>query len=301
VTVDGRDAAAGWLSAGRFAGMTDGARARANERLARIANHVLWAGQIKAGDHVVDVGAGTGLLTHMALSLVGPDGLVTAVDQSAQALTQIEVQAGGGQLRRAVADVAAMPLESACADVAVARSVLIYLEDLPAALVEIGRVLRPGGRLSVFEPVNSGRRHDALLRGLSGAELTAIAKASGDATPAARTMTRFSEQALRLAAVAAGFGRFTVTTSQVRQVMVGRDAVDGQLTRSPHPGAPSPLETIEKALGAELAGRYAAAWRTAVDVQGTITYMTPTIYFSAVAHQQPAAGGPARAYGPVAS
>ena len=294
MTTDSRDAVAGWLSSGRFTGLTDAEQGRANERLARIANHVLWGAQVKAGQHVVDVGAGTGLVTQLALGMVGPAGSVTAIDLSADALTRIEVQAGGGGLRRAVADVAAMPVDTGTVDVVVARSVLIYLEDLSAALKEMGRVLRPGGRLSVFEPVNSGRRHSALLRGLSGVELAAIQKASEEATPAAAAMSRFSERALRSAAVAAGFGGFTVTTSQVRQVLTSRAGVDGHLTRSPHPGAPTPLETVERALGRDVATRYAAAWRRAVDIQGTITFFTPTIFFTAVADWNSWSGGRGR-------
>src|SRR5262249_2761235 len=41
------------------------------------------------------------------------------------------------------------------ADVVTTRSTLIYLEDKPRMLRELFRVLRTGGRLSMFEPINS--------------------------------------------------------------------------------------------------------------------------------------------------
>jgi arsenite methyltransferase len=42
----------------------------------------------------------------------------------------------------------------ASADVVTTRSVLIYVRDKAAALREFYRVLRPGGRVSLFEPIN---------------------------------------------------------------------------------------------------------------------------------------------------
>jgi len=287
VTTSQRDAAAGWLSAGRFAGLTSGGRAEASERLARIADEVLIGARLSTGARVVDVGAGTGLLTERALALVGSGGVVTAVDQSAGALAQIRAPDGGGVLHRVVADVTAMPLDDGVADAAVARSVLIYVDDLVAVLAEIGRVLRPGGRFSVFEPVNSRRVHDAWLPGLSDTELAAIGQALAAATASAATMTRFSETALREAADTAGFGVITVHRAAVHQTLTGREAVTAHLDRSSYPGAPPALAVVADALGADLAARYAAAWRHAADTQGTITYTTPTVFLTAVAPDRP--------------
>ena len=39
-------------------------------------------------------------------------------------------------------------------DVVTTRSVLIYVKDKAAALREFYRVLKPGGRVSLFEPIN---------------------------------------------------------------------------------------------------------------------------------------------------
>jgi len=283
VTTPGREAAAGWLGAGRFAGLTPDGRQEVSARLASIADRVVAVARVGPDDRVVDVGAGTGLLTERALPLVGRGGLVAAVDQSTGALAQIRAPKVGGALCRVVGDVAALPLETCSMDVALARSVLIYLDDLPGAVAEIGRVLRPGGRLSVFEPVNSGRVHDARLHGLAADELAAIGRALAAATSSAGAMIRFSEAALRAAAETAGFRDVTVAHDAARQTLTGRDAVSAHLSRSSYPGAPSPLAVITDTLGADLAARYAEAWREAVDAQGTITYTTPTIFATAVA------------------
>jgi arsenite methyltransferase len=49
-------------------------------------------------------------------------------------------------------DLWVVPAESV--DVVTTRSVLIYVEDKARAFAECFRVLRPGGRVSLFEPVN---------------------------------------------------------------------------------------------------------------------------------------------------
>ena len=48
-----------------------------------------------------------------------------------------------------------LPLPDASVDVVTIRSVLIYLMDKQPAFAEFHRVLRPGGRLSIFEPINA--------------------------------------------------------------------------------------------------------------------------------------------------
>lgn len=56
------------------------------------------------------------------------------------------------------ADAAAMPFEDGAADLAIAFMTLMDMDDMPAAVREIGRVLEPGGRFvgAVVHPINSG-------------------------------------------------------------------------------------------------------------------------------------------------
>ncbi|MBX6390920.1 MAG: methyltransferase domain-containing protein [Frankia sp.] len=255
-------------------------RRAAEQRLHHIRDRVLAGARISPGDHVVDVGAGTGLLTLAALARVGPRGQVNAVDRARPALREIRPALGGGRLCAVVADAANLPLPDASADAVVTRSVLIYLDNLPGALREAARILHPGGRLSVFEPVNARRVHDADLPGITLPELRALQTAANQATPAARTMTAFNEHTLISHAAHAGFHIDPIDLDTVTTTLDDRAAVDAHLNRRPHPGAPTPLETAATALGVDFARRYRHAWHQAVD-QRPITYTTPVLYLTA--------------------
>ncbi|WP_300033563.1 methyltransferase domain-containing protein [uncultured Roseobacter sp.] len=106
------------------------------------------------GDTVVDIGCGNGLLSEEIARAVGQTGHVTGVDPSAdmRALAQARCSDYPSvQIREGLAD--ALPLKDGQADKAVAVQVLEYLPDIPAAVREVHRVLRPGGR---FVAVDTG-------------------------------------------------------------------------------------------------------------------------------------------------
>jgi len=140
--------------------MNDEEVRQALDQLGRIRDTVLANARLAPGDRVVDVGAGTGLLTLGALEHVGEDGTVYAVDPSVAALEELRSQVTRGGVYYLIGDAAVLPLPDGSADAAVTRSVLIYVDDLWDAAAELARVLRAGGRLSVFEPLN---RHSTYI------------------------------------------------------------------------------------------------------------------------------------------
>ena len=120
---------------------------------------VLDKARLQPGDTVLDVGAGDGLIAFGALERLGPSGRVIFSDISQDLLDYCRAAAEAEGLQDrcrfllAPADsLAGIP--SASVDVVATRSVLIYVKDKAAALREFFRVLRPEGRISVFEPVN---------------------------------------------------------------------------------------------------------------------------------------------------
>ena len=116
---------------------------------------VLENAALRPGDTVVDVGAGTGLLTLAAAEHVAPDGDVLAVDVSADALEELRRLAASPNIAYLIGSADVLPLVNASADVVLTRSVLIYVDDKAEAAREFFRILRSGGRVSLFEPINS--------------------------------------------------------------------------------------------------------------------------------------------------
>ena len=101
------------------------------------------------GEHVVDIGAGPGFLAAEMAAAVGPSGRVYAVEPSAS--MQAIARSRGAPLEISGGSAEALPLPDASVDVAVATQVLEYVPDVPGALAELRRVLRPGGRALVLD------------------------------------------------------------------------------------------------------------------------------------------------------
>jgi SAM-dependent methyltransferase len=139
-------------------------------------------------DVVVDLAAGTGLLTR---ALAGKAGHVIAVepDERMRSVLQarsadVEVMAGRGE---------SIPLPDASADALFVSSAWHWM-DPNLAVAEIGRVLRDGGRFGV---IWTGRQRD--IEWLHGDEWfsEAHAEARGDRESSARPATNRAERAER--------------------------------------------------------------------------------------------------------
>jgi arsenite methyltransferase len=106
----------------------------------------------RAGDRVLDVGCGPGFYVTELLELVGRDGLVVGVDASADMLAVAATGAEGhDNVELHKADATSLPVPDASFDRALSVQVLEYVHDVPAALAEMRRVLRPGGRVLVWD------------------------------------------------------------------------------------------------------------------------------------------------------
>ena len=130
------------------------------ESMHPVRDRVLANASVEAGDVLLDVGTGSGLIAFGALPLAGEQGRVIFSDVSETLLEHCRREAAErGVAERCRFLVASaddlVGVEDDTVDVVTTRSVLIYVEDKARAFRELFRVLRPGGRASVFEPINS--------------------------------------------------------------------------------------------------------------------------------------------------
>ena len=110
--------------------------------------------QIARGERVVDIGCGAGIDTFIAAKAVGPTGSVLGVDMTPEMLakaraakelggfTNVEIREGYGET---------LPIDDRWADVVISNGVLNLMPNKHAALREMARVLKPGGRLQIAD------------------------------------------------------------------------------------------------------------------------------------------------------
>jgi ubiquinone/menaquinone biosynthesis C-methylase UbiE len=104
---------------------------------------------VRAGNRVVDIGSGAGVPAFEIARLVGPEGHVTATDPSPAfiaALTDLARERKLANLDIVQTSAARLPFPSASFDAATCHFGVMFFPDVQEGLVQIRRVLRPGGR-----------------------------------------------------------------------------------------------------------------------------------------------------------
>lgn len=265
-------------------------------RLNLIRDRVLRNAEPLQGATLLDVGAGDGLIGLAALDAVGDSGRVVFSDISDALLHRCRqaVQSRGMADRAEFVTTGAEDLAGigdGSVDVATTRSVLIYVADKPSAFAALHRVLRPGGRVSMFEPINrlmdpepAGRFWGYDLS--SVAELVARVKAvsTGSQDPRFRAaMMDFDDRDLFRLAEEAGFDRVHVECHI--DVAPGPTdpavSVDALLDRAPNPNAPTVREALGAALTRQQQDQFVAALERAFVERRAVSRMA-VAYLTAV-------------------
>ena len=110
--------------------------------------------EAKPGERILEVGPGTGYYTLDVAEWVNPEGQIDILDLQREMLDHTMRRAderGLANVTPTLADATALPYEDDAFDAAFLITVLGEIPDQEAALREVARVLRPGGRLVVGE------------------------------------------------------------------------------------------------------------------------------------------------------
>ncbi|MHC4860863.1 MAG: class I SAM-dependent methyltransferase [Planctomycetota bacterium] len=268
----GREASdlwARWLRHSRHGGDPE-ERRRVHEALAPVRDRILENARIATGETVLDAGTGEGLVGFGALPLVGAEGRVIFSDVSEELLEQCRSLAEelGVLPRCSFVRVAAEDLwevPSSSVDAVTVRSVLIYVREKRKALAEFHRVLRSGGRLSVFEPINRFEfpGSGSIFFGYDVAEVADLARKvaeayRGDDSPEQHPMLDFDERDLLRLAHDVGFEEVHVELNvDMIPPASGVGRTWGSILHfAPNPQAPTLEEAIRDALDTEEAARF---------------------------------------------
>jgi SAM-dependent methyltransferase len=287
-----QDPWAAWLLLRRHGGDAQ-ARQAMLDGLAGVRDTVLDNGHVAPSETLLDVGCGDGLIAFGALERVGPQGIVIFSDISQDLLDHCQAvaremghEAQCRFVRAAADDLGAFA--DASVDIVTTRSVLIYVKDKRAALREFYRVLRPGGRLSLFEPINRFAYPElperfmgydvAAVQDVAQKVLAAFARLSGGGEV---SMLDFDDRDLLAYAEQAGFPRVVVETRmqivsypeaqatrkapKLPETVAPSTRWETVLRSAPNPLAPTLEEAMAAGLTPDEAERFTAHLRPLVE------------------------------------
>jgi SAM-dependent methyltransferase len=172
----------------------------------------LLLGEARPGERVLDLGCGAGRFV-AALGEAGAEPV--GVELAEAALERARANAPGADLRL-VADDGSLPLEHASVDLAWCSEVLEHVPDTAQLLLEVRRVLKPGGRLLVTVPYH-GRLQAALI---------ALTRFEAHFDPLGQHVRFYTRRSLARALRATGFADIRIRSfggpPLLRQALVAR-------------------------------------------------------------------------------
>jgi len=275
MTDEAQDIWSSWLLHRRDADDAE-AKRLSMEYLRPIRDRVLENAAINDGDTVLDVGCGDGLIAFGALERT-KTGTVIFSDISQDLLTHCrEIAEDLGltyrcQFLRASAEDLAQVSDGSVSAVTT-RSVLIYVLEKTTAFREFHRVLTRGGRLSLFEPINSFGYPlpDHIFAGFDVAPVVHLARKVKaiyrDGHPSENDpMIDFDERDLLHFAQEAGFEELHLSLEADIEPPRAQITWEAFLHRAPNPLAPTLGEAVSQALTPTEGERFLAHLRPLVE------------------------------------
>jgi arsenite methyltransferase len=282
----GGDCWARWLAQRRYGGDAEVKRWMTDELAAR-RDKILDDADLREGQTLLDVGCGEGLVGFGALdrgaTVIFSDISADLVDLCRQAVEELGMAERCGFVQASADDLSAIEDESV--DVVATRSVLIYVSDKRSAFAEFFRVLRPSGRISLYEPINRfgiGSRdfggYDIGPLGDVGERLLAVYDAIQ--RPDSDPMLDFDERDLFRLCEESGFYQITLTLHAELAPLQSR-SWESFLHAAGNPKVPTLDEAMDQALSPDDRARLVEHLRPLVE-RGEGSWRLAHSYISAV-------------------
>ena len=275
-----------WLAERRYGGDDDNRR-RGLTELTFWRDRILDNAGLSEGETLLDVGCGEGLIGFGALergagTVVFSDISQDLLDVCGEAATELGLLDRCRILQASADDLAL--LGDSSVDVVTTRSVLIYVKDKEAAFSEFFRVLRPGGRISLFEPINRFARRSAdTCAGYDLADISDISRkiraVYSAIQPDSDPMLNFDERDLVDLAEGAGFFPINLDL-EARLTTLEPRAWEGFLNSAGNPRIPTVAEAMQEALTPKEQKRFVRHLRPLVE-QGQGVWRMATAYLYA--------------------
>lgn len=247
---------ADWLLRQRFGG-SDEQRNASGAHLNSIRDRILTLAVLRSGDSVLDVGCGTGLLGLGALGIeevtvIFSDICDEVLEHARRIVSERDLAVRCRFLKLSADNLHG--IEDCSVDAVVLRSVLIYVRAKDRAFQEFYRILRPGGRLVLCEPLNDywGAENPGWFRDYDVTPVAAIAakikQFYNQLRPERDPMLDFDERTLVRFAEDAGFERVKLEAHAEVDRPLQFPSFEVYLDIAPNPNAPSLRQAIEQTL-----------------------------------------------------
>jgi arsenite methyltransferase len=277
-----------WLLQRRFGGNTQHLEA-VQKVLYPVRDKVLNNSALKENGVLLDVGCGDGLIAFGALEkqetgkVIFSDISQDLLDQAQSIAQEIDVLDRCQFLLASAEDLSVLDHDSV--DVVTTRSVLIYVRAKQTAFREFYRVLRAGGRLSIFEPINryadahpSPNAPPSAEHFFWGYDVTPVKELAQKVNEVYKRyqlhdndpMVDFDEHDLIAYAEQAGFGEIHLELQVNIQPYAERRDFETVLRTAPNPKMPTLEEVVNEALTAAEAKLFVSYLRLVIEEKQAI-------------------------------